>query len=332
MSADINIWKNLFSVLLIILIPVVLFILQYDSAYKKWEVFCSKSGIPSLPADPVHVAACLSLTMMDTESISTVNLLRAAIANRHHVACLPNPTEHLRVSNLFKAFHRIYGEPRAPVDSLTYEIICQMISHLRQPKHGRDAMLASLVLWRTVWRTVINFFSLGRFSDLDKVERSSISFIEQPSLHMKIVFIGVKNDIFNEGGEKVLSANLSEPQFCPVLLTQHYLQFLGSSYSGSMLPNCDPKNIRVALPGSKLLYSNGLKDLRSLLMTLGYGHLRIGEHSAKRGGASHAANLGVSKDDLQRLGGWRSSDVPSRYVDLSLNKRIALSRSLMKNL
>ncbi len=45
-----------------------------------------------------------------------------------------------------------------------------------------------------------------------------------------------------------------------------------------------------------------------------------------------AANLGVSKDDLQRLGGWISSDVPSRYVDLSLNKRIALSRSLMKNL
>jgi hypothetical protein len=268
--------------------------------------------------------------MMETESLSAVNMLRAAIANRHHVACLPNPTEHLRVTNLFKAFNRIYGEPRDPVDPLTYEIICQMISHLRQPKHGRDAMLAPLVLWRTVWRAVINFFSLGRFSDLDKVNRSSISFFDQPSLHMKIVFVGVKNDIFSEGGEKIISANLPEPQFCPVILTQHYLQFLGSSYIGSMLPNCDPKNVRVALPGSKLLYSNGLKDLRSLLTTLGHANLRVGEHSAKRGGASHAANLGVSRDDLQRLGGWKSSDVPSRYVDLSVNKRVNLSKALMK--
>jgi hypothetical protein len=94
---------------------------------------------------------------------------------------------------------------------------------------------------------------------------------------------------------------------------------------------CDPRSPRVALPGSKLLYSNGLKDLRSLLTNLGHTNLRIGEHSAKRGGASHAANLGVSKNDLQRLGGWKSSDVPSKYVDLSVNKRIELSKSLMQN-
>jgi hypothetical protein len=305
---------------------------QYDSAYKRWEIFCEKSQISPLPADPIHVSACLALTMFETESLSAVSMLRSAIANKHLSNCFPSPTEDLHVTNLFKAFPRLYGEPRSPVDPISLEIVQHMISELYRPEHGRDALLAPLVLWRTVWRTAINFFCLSRFSDLDRIERGSITFGSHPIRHMKIFFVGVKNDLFSEGGEKVISANLTDPKFCPVNLTQHYLQYLGSSYFGSMLPNCDPKNPCRPLSGSRICYSNALKDLKALLSRLGYERLRVREHSAKRGGASHAANSGMSKDDLQRLGGWKSIDMPSRYVDMSLSTRLTLSQTLLKRL
>ena len=301
---------------------------KYDLAYGKWQNFCEKSGIPALPADPVHVSACLSLHMFETESLSSVGMLRAAIANKHRMAGLPSPTEDPRVSNLFQAFNRMYGCPRNPVDPITYPMIKLLMNHLKS--QGFEGRKASLVTWRTVWSIVINFFTLGRFSDLENVTRNSIIFCNIPLPHMKISFVGVKNDIYSEGGEKLVASNLADPQYCPVLLTQQYLRFLGASYFGKMVPTCSPKNPNLPLPGTNATYTNCLKDLRELFSTLGIKG-RFGEHSAKRGGASHAANLGMSLGDLQRLGGWKSPAVPSKYVDLSVSKRIEISTVLQNN-
>ena len=298
---------------------------KYDLAYVKWQRFCEKSGIPSLPADPTHVAACLSLQMFETESLSSVGMLRAAIANKHRMSGLSSPTEDPKVTTLFQAFNRMYGSPRTPVDPITYPMIKLMINHLKS--QGFEGRKASLVLWRTVWSVTINFFTLGRFADLENVTRNSIVFCSDPTLHMKILFVGVKNDIYSEGGEKLVASNPSQPQYCPVLLTQQYLRYLGASYSGKMVPNCSPKNPNLPMPSTTASYTNCLKDLRGLFSTLGIQG-RFGEHSAKRGGASHAANLGMSLGDLQRLGGWKSPEMPSRYIDLSIPKRIEMSKIL----
>ena len=137
---------------------------KYNLAYVKWQNFCDKSGIPSLPADPVHVSACLSLQMFETESLSSVVMLRSAIANKHRMSGLPSPTDDPRISNLFQAFNRLYGSPRSPVDPITYPMVKLMINHLK--KQGFEGRQASLVTWRTVWSIAINFFTLGRFADL----------------------------------------------------------------------------------------------------------------------------------------------------------------------
>lgn len=311
-----------------VLINYILFCFQYDASYRKWEIFCSKSDVRPLPADPAHVAACLSLHMYETESLSSVEMLRASIANKHHMFCLPNPTEHPRIVNLFKAFKREYGGPRTPAAPLDYLMVQKMMSHLYS--FGYQGRNANLVTWRTVWHLVVNFFSLGRFSDLEKLTRSAITFKSEPSSHMVFTFIGIKNDWFSEGGEKVISADLTKPDFCPVLLTQRYLRFLGANYQGPMMPTCSPKNPNVPLLNSCVTYTACLHDTKSLLNHLGFSGTKIGEHSAKRGGASHAAEQGISKEDLQRLGGWKSSEIPSKYVDLSIRKRLELSRKLQQ--
>ena len=305
---------------------------KYDGAYKIWEEFCAKSNIPTMPGNPEHVSACLALNMMEHESLSRVEMLRAAIAHRHRANCLPSPTEHFRIVNLFKAFNREYGSPRNPVDPIGYNIIQKVFDNIYQFRHGPDGQHASLVLWRTTWRIVINFFSLGRFGDMDNVQRSDLVFGTRPSLHLKIGFSNLKNDPFSEGGEKLISANLDLEQYCPVRLTQNYLRYLGSSFSGNMQPACQSKNPNSPLPGSKVCYSNALSDLRQLLNALGFGQLRFGEHSPRRGGASHAANLGMPMEDLQRLGGWKSQMIPAKYVDLSTARRIAVSKVLQRNI
>ena len=55
-----------------------------------------------------------------------------------------------------------------------------------------------------------------------------------------------------------------------------------------------------------------------------------GEHSGKRGGATAAASAGLSTDELQCLGHWRSSRMPSKYTDLNTEDRLKRASALIK--
>jgi hypothetical protein len=99
------------------------------------------------------------------------------------------------------------------------EILRQMIDKIYQPQHGRDGLRASPVLWRTVWRAVIEFYSLGRYSDVIKLKRSDLSFEKHTSAHLKITFTGGKNDLFSEAGNRLIATDLTDPKSCPVQLT-----------------------------------------------------------------------------------------------------------------
>ena len=301
---------------------------QYDRVYKIWQDFCTENNLPEFDAGHEALASCLSLVMHDTESFSKVSMLSSAIANEHRRHLKPSPTTHECITQLFRGFKLANQRSRQPVLPLTEEIIKQMINQLYQPAHGRDGIRAPLVLWRTVWRATIQFHTLGRFSDLVRLCRSDLRFECSPSLHLLISFKGGKNDLYSEGTTRIVAANPEESLYCPVNLTQNYLVHLGSSYNGYLVPSCLPN--ANPDPNKPISYGSALDDLRNLLNSLGYDGKLFGEHSGKRGGASAAAESGMDMDTLKRLGHWRSTTIPSKYVDLTSRSRIEMSRQLQK--
>lgn len=76
-------------------------------------------------------------------------------------------------------------------------MIHQFLDHLYAPANGRNGLLADVVLWRTVWRIVMEFYCLGRFSDVSGLRRSDIRFEQQPQFHLVVHFEGGKNDKVN---------------------------------------------------------------------------------------------------------------------------------------
>ena len=142
------------------------------------------------------------------------------------------------------------------------------------------------------------------------------------------MFKNGKNDYYSEGAERIVAANLEEPTYCPVNFTQNYFMFLGGSYNGYLVPVSQP-NFSPD-PKKGLHYSLALEDLRRLLTELGYDGKLYGEHSGKRGGASAAVENGLDMESLQRLGRWRSTSVPAKYVDLATSSRIEMSKMLQK--
>ena len=301
---------------------------QYDRIYKIWVDFCAENNLQELEAGHEAVAACLSLVMLEG-SLSKVNMLAAAIANEHRIHLKNSPTKHESISQLFRAFRLNPHKVRDPVLPLTDDILKRMIQHLYQPKHGHQAAKASLVLWRTVWRVVMEYHTLGRWDDVSKLKRSDLQFQEEPTPHLKVKFKEGKTDMYNEGSTRIVAADMTERAFCPVQLSCHYLKFLGSGHFGFLVPACSPKGCPDQQKAAS--YTSCLEDLRELLKNLGVEG-RYGEHSGKRGGATQAAENGMTMPQLKRFGGWRSDDVPQQYVDLTIRARIEMSKMLHKKL
>ena len=123
--------------------------------------------------------------------------------------------------------------------------------------------------------------------------------------------------------------------YCPVLLTRLYLQRLGGEYNcpqftGFLVPRirCSRSGVQSAEAHRKLSYTNAAEDFRQLLRSVGIPAVHYAEHSGKRGAATTAAEMGLSTDELQRMGGWASSKMAAKYTDLSLTKRLALAEKL----
>jgi hypothetical protein len=155
--------------------------------------------VPEFGANHKHLAACLSLTMLEDGSYSKVVMLSAAIANVYRLRMLPSPTTHEVISNLFRGFRNEHPQTRTAKQPITDDILCKFYLHLYQSKHGRDGMRASVVLWRTVWRIALEYHTLGRFSDIVKLKRSDVVYETVPTPHLNILFKGGKNDQYSEG-------------------------------------------------------------------------------------------------------------------------------------
>jgi hypothetical protein len=153
-----------------------------------------------------------------------------------------------------------------------------------------------------------------------------VTFAEKPSLHLKLLFKGGKNDFYSEGADRIVASNTYEPRYCPVKFTQNYFEYLGHRFDGFLVPSCLPDS--KPDPCKSVPYNGALDDLRHLLNDLGHDGQRYGEHSGKRGGATTAVESGMDMDTLKRLGRWRSPAVPAKYVDLGTGTRIEMSKML----
>jgi hypothetical protein len=167
---------------------------QYDRSFKKWEIFCKENKLALLPAAPQFVACCVAKVASETGSISAADTLAASIAFEHRRRFLASPTSHESFKMLMQSIRKNLSQPRRPAEPFSLAMIHQFFDHLFTSTNGRDGQLAHLCVWRTVWRIVLEFYTLGRFSDLVRLRRSSLKFVQLPRPHLIIRFEGGKND------------------------------------------------------------------------------------------------------------------------------------------
>ncbi|KAJ8307387.1 hypothetical protein KUTeg_015471 [Tegillarca granosa] len=89
---------------------------SYFYAFKRWELFISKHGFCSLPAQPIHVALYLTHLLDQGSTANVINNVVYGIKWAHELNGLSDPTKNSYVPSLVEASKRITGTKRSRKD------------------------------------------------------------------------------------------------------------------------------------------------------------------------------------------------------------------------
>lgn len=258
-----------------------------------------------------------------------VEKLHGSIAFEHKVRFMTPPTDHASVKLLMKSIRRNFSKPSSSVEPLNLDHLLRLNQHVYEMALGED-----LQVWRTVWRLNMEFYSLCRFSEINGLTTEDVKIVQSEKPMIVLSIKKSKTDQLQKGAVKNLYTVEKNILLCPVRLTRKYLERLSKHlpgenlYTGSMQPRvrkCSKKAYQIPLADTVISYSGSLDDTKKLMAGLAI-HGKFGEHSGRRGGATCAAANGASLDEVQKLGGWKSSNCASKYIELNPVQKEKISR------
>ena len=271
------------------------------------------------PLKPFHVALYLQHLIEQSHSPSVIDSAFYGIKWAHSMAGIPSPTDNPIVEATRSASKRLLGTAivnrKEPVSSsVIHDIISR--SNLDNPVELRNITLY-----------ILSFAGFFRFDDVSRIRRNDVFF------NVGFVVIKVpksKNDQLRRGDEVVISELPSGA--CPVKLLKRYLskfQIPPDSRDLIFRPISKGKDsCKLIAPDRPISYSTMREASRRDLKAIGADPSKFGLHSLRSGGATMAANSGVSDRVFQRHSRWKSVQAKGTYVDDDLDQRLSVSKFL----
>ncbi|XP_033762818.1 integrase/recombinase xerD homolog isoform X1 [Pecten maximus] len=294
----------------------------YQRRFKKWVEWCSLyPEITPIPAKEFHVALYLKQIAESSKSSTAIDQVFYAIGWAHDLAGLHNPCKSAFVNHVREAARRQLKTSVIKKEPLTPEHLKSLVSNFA----GHRANLSDL---RLVTLCLLGYSAFLRFSEICNIRRSDLMFFES---HMNINIPKSKTDIYREGN--TVSIAKLDSQCCPVSMTLRYLQLAEIPHDSSefifrSLSFC-PKSNSYKLRGtSPLSYTRAREVLLEKLSSIGLDPSKFCLHSLRSGGASAAANCGVSDRLFKAHGRWRSETAKDGYVKDKLESKLFVSKNL----
>lgn len=300
---------------------------RYSRAFNEFKRWASDyDEITTLPATSSSIALYLEHLIESNCSFSKLESALYGINWAHNIYGLNSPCESGLVKHIFEAGKRKLSKPTIKKEPVTLEMILGICSKYAAPNANlSDLRLAALCV------TAFNGFL--RFNELASIRCCDVQFCHNDSSSfVELSILKSKTDIYRDGA-KVLLAQTNDI-CCPFNLLLRYVKA-----SNINLSSCEPffRNLQfVKSNNSYILRSDGMSYTRTreivlaAFESLGYPKEKFGLHSLRSGGATAAANAGVSDRLFKRHGRWKSETAKDGYVKDKLESLLSVSRSINK--
>ena len=288
---------------------------KYLGAFRRRKDCASKHNLDVFPIQGTQLSLYLQHVAESTGLKSAAEEIVNAVTWLHSLAGLSSPAECPFVTSVLDGLRRMLAKPTIKKDPINIEILTAMVEDTRKSESLSNVRLTAACL--------LAFAGFLRFDELSKLRPVDLKIDDQK---MTVVIRSSKTDQLWKGSELVIARTGTTT--CPVQMLERYIS-MGQISKEDTRPLFRPiTKSKKGRASGNLTYSRMRELLRDKLRQLGYPPDRFSVHSLRAGGATAAANAGVSDCLFKRHGRWRSEGAKDGYVEDSLLKRLEVTQHL----
>ena len=295
---------------------------KYQKGWEKWVAWCAdKPEATPRPADPFIVSLYFNHLLISNGTVGSLVSAFYGIRWAHHKVGLPSPTENPFVKLAFEGSRRLCEHDSKKKEPLEVEHVKAVVDEF----YLKDKTLMNA---RTVVYFLVGFTGFFRIEELVFVRLKNVKIYED---HMSIFVPESKADQHREG-EKVIISRLNSP-YCPVSFVEKFLKDccfdIKIDKESFLLPR-----LAKTRSGHIAIKNRGISDstMRELFKKSLVGIVEniddYSTHSLRSGGASTAANNGISDRRISKQGRWKSDRGRNTYIKDNLKNRLQITKSL----
>ena len=295
---------------------------RYSRAFEKFRLWTAGyEEINALPSDCLSVATYLESLIESNSSFSAIEGAVYGIRWAHNLYGFPNPCESQFVKDILESAKRSLSRPvvkKGPVTSDMILKICEKFSSV-------NANLSDL---RTAAICVTAYAGFLRFNELAFLRCCDVKFFD--GKYVELFIAKSKTDIYRNG-KTVMLAKTGHIT-CPFSLLSRYVQVANIDLSSNLklfrTLHFSRSKVSYALRSTGISYTRAREVVLDAFCQLGYPAKLFGLHSLRSGGATAAANAGVTDSLFKRHGRWQSDKAKDGYVKDNLDALLSVSKNL----
>ena len=294
---------------------------RYSRAFQKFREWSSPyNEVVCLPSDEISVALYLESLIQGGSPYSSLESACYGINWAHNLYGFQSPCDSKLVKNVLEAAKRGLAKPVSKKEPVTPAMILDICNRFAGP----NANLSDLRL-ATICVTAYTAFL--RYNELASLRCCDVSFCDS---FVKIYVYKSKTVVYRDGAYVLLAK--TGYVSCPFNLLRRYVSAANLDLSSS-LPFFRSLYFHKAtstysLRSTGMSYSRTREIVLQAFVELGYPKNLFGLHSFRAGGASAAANAGVSDRLFKRHGRWKTDQAKDGYIKDKLDSLLSVSKSL----
>ena len=294
---------------------------RYSRAFQKFREWSSHyNEVVWLPSDEISVALYLESTIQGGSPYSSLESACCVINWAHNLYGFQSPCDSKLVKNVLEAAKRGLAKPVSKKEPVTPAMILDICNRFAGPNANlSDLRLATICV--TAYTAFLSYNKLARLRCCD------VSFCDS---FVKIYVYKSKTDVYRDGAYVLLAK--TGYVSCPFNQLRRYVSAANLDLSSS-LPFFRSLYFHKAtstysLRSTGMSYSRTREIVLQAFVELGYPKNLFGLHSLRAGGASAAANAGVSDRLFKRHGRWKTDQAKDCYIKDKLDSLLSVSKSL----
>ena len=297
----------------------------YLGAYRRYELWASSlPEIAIFPANETSITIYVLSLVQQGKSIGVIQQFLFATAWLHSTAGYNNPTDSTMVQTILQGAKRTISFPTVRKEPITPAIITRILKHYQHEGSPLDLCQRRMMAF-----ILLSFSAFLRCEEALNVRRSHLDI---HTTHMSIFIPSGKTDKYREGKDILVAR--TKTALDPVFHMYQYLRQAQITQSSEMYIFRPVRHKRTSTKFAlttedrHVSYSTMKDLLKATLEAVGLNAKLFGTHSLRAGGATAAANNGVSDRLFKKHGRWRTEDSKDRYVKESVKNRLKVSLNL----